>query len=1667
MRAGIRIVTPILCVVHRSGYPMRLLSSLLTFAALLILPIALRAQFPAKCDGDKSCVGSALTIDVTYGKGAQYVDVDTSAVLRSLDTAITFEAWILPQAQPGKRQFIAGLWGPNKDNNDQWVLYLEDEKISFELSPDGTRLGSADNTIASATIPGLYALGWVHVAAVWDAISRTARIYLNGTRITQGANAQYPLTRLHRIESPTLTMQIGSCNGLYDDTVRYRTFKGEIDEVRLWRRSLSAQEITCQRLLSLDGNEPGLILYYRFNETKTTQNLCDASGNGIVGRMRSGARCDVSTRTVPATYIVAPSSVTSTMRCINRDSVIFSIQDTSVCGSRVHLSFSGGDQKNFSVSPADLVLTPNTPFIFTVTVNTSISGTVATQLVISNANRCGDPVRVPLTFARTTELDYSKGRLRTDTLFVGCLDRTFSEDTLTICNPAGRPMTIFSASLGGTAFTWRPAPGSAPLPAVLQPNGCWQVIVRMNVGDSSKTELDTLRITSTDTCPGNGVIPITGRTQEVLTLLDGDGKNRIDTMAFEDVCPGFISSTHLYQYRDMVNEPIQIDTIYFTPNNFFGRRNVYPLKLAPSTAYQATFVRFRPDIPGPMTGEMHVVVKNFHGCTIDKVIKMSGGGISVQVDFNESRIDFGNVVIGLSAGKIATVTNTGKDQRKISAYLKVGDAFSLGSGSLGFTIDTGQTIQIPITFRPREPITYYDTLCIFDIECYQTRCIPISGTGIFDALSFTPPYLRLENVIGCRCKTDTIEAKNITGAPLAITKAVLNDPTGKFSVATPIPSGTLPPNGSYRYAVTYCPNDLTDDRADQATIDLTLGDGRVYQVQLRGTSAAPKLYVTPLTTFGVVEVGWNATQRILIENTSSVPVRIDAINVPSGYTITGTTPPIPTTLPPRDSLWVDVKFAPTSETDNYNGQITISSSDPCTLSWSGDIEGRGQVVKLDVPLTFINYGLVKPCDCAIRELPLPNTSAYIPIRIDSIWIDGAGLTNANPKIFVWQSRQSGGTTLPYSVAPGSTDTLLISFCPNIPATQANLLANARLHIKASTPGWSQEFTTVMSGRREMNFQPNTSLVQFPTTRVDTAAAPSTVQITVPDQFVNPSGDSVVITAVTFVPDQRVFTATAANGAPLPWVIKRGEKFQIKVGFYPRAPKQYVARMHLRTSFPCDGEDTTILVQGEGFAPAFGLQMAFDTSAVGQDTLRLTTCDTLSLPVMITRDIPQKTIDIAFRIGYDSTALSVVDVRSPFTANAAVADTGDGARVLLKDARSVTAGTFAIVRFAVKGGATAFPIKLDQIDFDSDSLVFFKIVAGIDNGWVIIDQPMIGITKLTDFDTVNVRSCADRDIVVYNPGLIPVRFDSLAGLPPGHRVVASTRAYPDTLAPGDSITLTVRFCAYREQLYDTMIYARSSWPCPIADTGTLHSFGYAPPFPMRLGLDSNFARIDTIGVTIADTVEVPVVMDRDIPQTPLDVGFTLLYNPRALKIVGIRSPYTNKASFTQTQYGLAISLPHCDSIRRGEIARLRFVGAVPDSVISMMLLNVLGSDFTSDSAFWIKLVPTGDTSVVRIDPQCNIVRLNFRGGANKLSAPKPNPATGHVRFDLELLSDSKPKLSLYNSAGVEVTRLLDGSSLLPGGTYGLDLDVSTLPSGSYFAVLTSEGFNASQRLEIVK
>ena len=1605
-------------------------------------------------------MGKALTITVTSGKGAQWVDVDTSYRIRNIDTAITFEAWLKPQQQPGKRVYIGGIWGPNKDYNDVWVCFLVDTKIYFVLSPPNSFLGDADNTVVTADVPNLYSKGWVHVAFVWDALSEEARILVDGFEVARGINAVHPIAILHHQEDPKLNFELGSCNGLYDDTLVNRAFKGQMDEIRLWSRALSNNEIRCQRNQSLEGNENHLELYYRCNDSSYIQTLCDASPNGHKGIERSGATKFPSDRKVPATFTLTPNALNATLTCVDDSTFSFTLLDTSFCGNSLIAYVYGGFATLFTVNQTSFNTQQNVPITFTVHFHGNLTGALNTFLYIQNTNRCGDYLQIPIVVNRTTELQYSKSAIVFDTLLVGCIEKTYTEDSLRICNQSNRPLKIYQITNTNPKFSWKPVPGNANLPITLQPGECWTILVRMDANDTTKTLYDTLKVTSDDKCPGSGFIPLEGRTQDVFVLLYPSAKSQIHKMTFEAVCPGQLSNVQDYQFRNLMTDNVYIDTIIFTTPEFFGRKWAFPILMKPKTAYIPEFIRFRPSAPGPFAGQMQVI-SHYRGCTITKTIDFTGTGISVDVAFTTPNVLFGKVSIGKTSILQATAKNNGADPRNMSSYLKVGDVFTIVAGKT-FGLSPGQTNNISIEFRPREPKIYYDTLCIFDLQCYGTICIPISGEGVFDQLRFDSSFLDIANVLGCQCRTQSITVTNISGVPVTITGDVLNDPSGTFTLLNHIPTGSLADKGSFVYNVKYCPGDINNDRADRSYISVNLAGGVTYQILLQGSSMVPKLAVTPLTTYGPIEVGWQKDDSLTIENISAVPVHITTVTTPAGFTLLSTSPPLPFWLNPRDSITAYVRFAPTAG-QNYIGNVVVTLDTPCGKQTTGVVTGSGIVLQVDVPVQLINYGLVRPCDCQEREIPLRNNSNFIPMSIDSIWIDAIGIPNPNATVFKWISRLTGKTSGSFTIPPNTEDTLVITFCPNIPAIPANLTMNAQIHIKAHGPGWNRQFVTFLSGRREMNFQPNKVLVQFPNTRVDVNAAPLSVSISIPDAFTNPSGDSVIFTKAVFVPDQRVFTVAECSGLPLPWIVRRGQKLCLTFNFLPRAPKIYTARLNLFTSFPCDGVDTSILVTGQGFAPAYGDAMAFDTSRINQDTFHITTCDTLVVPIMITRDIPQSIIDMLFHLGYDTTKLSFLDIQSTYT-NQATALDSDGVWADLKNARNVKAGTVCYVRFLPRGDTANFTMTLDNINFDSDSIVFFNIIVNNDHAQIIIDNPEISIQQLTDFDTVLVKQCKDLTCVVRNPGLVPIRFDSLSSLPAFHRVISSDKPYPLTLQPGDSIVLTIEFCPRADSLIDTSIYSYSNKPCPILDTGHIHSYGYAPPYPLNLSFDPRIGIADTVFGTIGDTVTVPVLMNVDMPLTPIDIRYTLYYDKFALHYIGATSKYT-KPTVAYQAGTIAVDLLQCDSVVAGEITLLKFILNVPDSVVSSLIL--VPRKFTSDSIMFIKPVPTGDTSEVKIGARCSISSLVFTSGQNSFIDPRPNPTTGRVETEVEFFEDVAPKLSIYGSTGTKVMNVLDGSQPMKGGRYKIEFDVSRLSEGSYTLVFEAGAFRATKRIVVRK
>ncbi len=149
-----------------------------------------------------------------------YVTVPHAPSL-NLTTALTLEAWVYPTVAPNWSTILM------KEQPGEFVYAIY---AGAGSNPGGWfNIGTSGSTERSVTAQSALALNtWTHVATTYD--GTTARLYINGTQVATTAFAG-------PIATSTGALRIGG-NAVWGEN-----FTGRIDEVRLYKRALSAAEV--------------------------------------------------------------------------------------------------------------------------------------------------------------------------------------------------------------------------------------------------------------------------------------------------------------------------------------------------------------------------------------------------------------------------------------------------------------------------------------------------------------------------------------------------------------------------------------------------------------------------------------------------------------------------------------------------------------------------------------------------------------------------------------------------------------------------------------------------------------------------------------------------------------------------------------------------------------------------------------------------------------------------------------------------------------------------------------------------------------------------------------------------------------------------------------------------------------------------------------------------------------------------------------------------------------------------------------------------------------------------------------------------------------------------------------------------------------------------------
>ncbi|MEW2032873.1 LamG domain-containing protein [Streptomyces roseifaciens] len=197
---------------------------------------------------------------LAFGEGDAHVRVTEGPELAGRD--FTVEFWARRTAT-GRQEFLVGhgdeAGAPLKSLH---IGFREDDRFTFAFYADDL---NADGPVTDTS--------WHHWACVYDHAARWQTVYRDGEfaggRTTGGDYAGTGLLTLGRALGQGV--------------------RAELDEVRIWDRARTAEELKRDKGVRLIGSDPGLVAYYRFDEGSGTR-LHDQTDHARHGELVGGPK---------------------------------------------------------------------------------------------------------------------------------------------------------------------------------------------------------------------------------------------------------------------------------------------------------------------------------------------------------------------------------------------------------------------------------------------------------------------------------------------------------------------------------------------------------------------------------------------------------------------------------------------------------------------------------------------------------------------------------------------------------------------------------------------------------------------------------------------------------------------------------------------------------------------------------------------------------------------------------------------------------------------------------------------------------------------------------------------------------------------------------------------------------------------------------------------------------------------------------------------------------------------------------------------------------------------------------------------------------------------------------------------------------------------------------
>ncbi|MEH6374564.1 LamG domain-containing protein [Streptomyces sp. KLMMK] len=195
---------------------------------------------------------------LAFGEGDAHVRVAEGPELAGRD--FTVEFWARRTAH-GRQEFLVG-------HGDESGTPLKSLHIGFRQDDRFTFAFYADDLNADGPVTDT---SWHHWACVYDHTARRQAVYRDG----------------EEAGSRTTDSDYTGTGALFLGRALAQGARAELDEVRIWDRARTPDELKRDKGLRLIGNDPGLVAYYRFDEGSGTR-LYDQTDHARHGELLGG-----------------------------------------------------------------------------------------------------------------------------------------------------------------------------------------------------------------------------------------------------------------------------------------------------------------------------------------------------------------------------------------------------------------------------------------------------------------------------------------------------------------------------------------------------------------------------------------------------------------------------------------------------------------------------------------------------------------------------------------------------------------------------------------------------------------------------------------------------------------------------------------------------------------------------------------------------------------------------------------------------------------------------------------------------------------------------------------------------------------------------------------------------------------------------------------------------------------------------------------------------------------------------------------------------------------------------------------------------------------------------------------------------------------------------------